>query len=772
MKILPTSLTSIGATKYGEFIIKWRWLVLISILAMVLSIGAGSNKLTISNDSRIYFSTDNPQLLAFEEIEKTYSEANTVLIGLAPNNGDIFQNDTLKAIETLTENGWQLPYATRVNSLTNHSHTRAEADELIVENLVSDASKLTNDQLSKIKKIALNEIVLVNRLVSNDGGAAGVLINFILPEDQNKAVPEIMGAVRKMLDEIRTTHPNIEFHPTGSIVMSQAFGDAAINDLSELGPIIVIAIVLVMTILLRSIIGTIATLIVVLFAALTGMGAAGWAGFVLSPGSAGAPTIIMTVAIAHSVHVIWSVIQSMRRGLTKHQAIIESLRINLHPIFLTSATTAIGFLSMNASDSPPFNTLGNIVAIGVVGAFVYSVTFLPAILSLMPLRVRPSIKGKSDFFVIFGSFVVKRKKPLLIIFGAIIIALSSGIPQVELNDNWTGYFSKNYEFRQDTDFVIENLTGVEYFDYSLNSGKEGGITDPGYLAIVEKFSDWYRKQPKVVNVAAFSDVMKRLNKNMHNDDENFYKIPDNPQLAAQYLLLYELSLPLGQDLNDQINVSKSSTRMTVVAKNLTAREQRMMDDRAASWLEKNAPKHMHTKGSGLSIMFAHISQRNIEGMLIGTISAMALISLILVFALKSLKLGLISLIPNFIPAAMAFGLWGYTLGHIGVAASVVTAVTFGIVVDDTIHFLSKYLRGRREQKLDAPEAVCYAFNSVGHALWTTTAVLAAGFAVLATSGFEINWNMGLLTCITIVFALIADFFFLPPLMIYLDRRRS
>ena len=163
MKILPTSLTSIGATKYGEFIIKWRWLVLISILAMVLSIGAGSNKLTISNDSRIYFSTDNPQLLAFEEIEKTYSEANTVLIGLAPNNGDIFQNDTLKAIETLTENGWQLPYATRVNSLTNHSHTRAEADELIVEGS-ADAG------LSILSGTDANGSIMFGDSADNDGG--------------------------------------------------------------------------------------------------------------------------------------------------------------------------------------------------------------------------------------------------------------------------------------------------------------------------------------------------------------------------------------------------------------------------------------------------------------------------------------------------------------------------------------------------------------------------------------------------------------------------
>ena len=184
------------------------------------------------------------------------------------------------------------------------------------------------------------------------------------------------------------------------------------------------------------------------------------------------------------------------------------------------------------------------------------------------------------------------------------------------------------------------------------------------------------------------------------------------------------------------------------------------------------PAEMVSEATGLTMMFAYISKRNIEGMLRGTVIAMAIISLILIVALKSLPIGLLSLLPNFVPAAMSFGLWGYLIGNVGVAASVVTAVTFGVVVDDTIHFLSKYLRARRERGLDPQEAVRFAFRSVGHALWTTTAVLTAGFIVLSRSGFEVNWNLGLLTAITIIMALAADFFFLPPLLMRLDRRKS
>ena len=176
------------------------------------------------------------------------------------------------------------------------------------------------------------------------------------------------------------------------------------------------------------------------------------------------------------------------------------------------------------------------------------------------------------------------------------------------------------------------------------------------------FAEWYRSQPEVSHVQAFPDIMKRLNKNLHGDDPAFYRLPDDAELAAQYLLLYELSLPFGSDLNDRIDVAKAATRMTVVVSSTSSREQRELDARAQDWLQANAPR-LASEATGLSIVFAHLSLRNIHGMLRGTIIAMALISLILIGVFKSVRLGLVSLLPNFIPAAMSFGLWGYLVGR-------------------------------------------------------------------------------------------------------------
>ena len=751
------------------FILRRRWWAVLAATLVMLAATAGAPFIGVTNDYRSLFDDDNPQLAALDALEETYSASNVALIAIAPRQGSVFTRETLAAVEELTEAAWQAPLSTRVDSLTNYTHSRASGDDLIVGPLVKGAAGLSDEDLARTEDIALNAIDLAGRLVSHDGSVAGLAINFAVPDDRDAAIARINGYLRAFLADARAAHPDLDFHMTGDVVMHQVFAETTQEEARTLIPLVFVIIAAAAAILLRSVFGTLALVIALTFTVNTTMGFAGWIGTVLNPANSGIPIIVLTVAVAHSIHIVASVLEGMERGLGRNEAVAESLRDNIWPVFLTTATTAIGFLSLNASDSPPFRVLGNLVAFGVLCAFLYSVTVLPALLSILPLRARRTSGGRPGFFERFGDFVVARRKLLLVSMTLLAALLVSGIPRIDLTDNWTRYFDERYEFRRDTDFVIDNLTGMETLEFSLDSGREGGITDPGYLRAVNAFAEWCRGQPEVVHVQAFPDIMKRLNRNMHGDDPAFHRLPDNAELASQYLLLYELSLPFGSDLNDRIDVGKSATRMSVVTRSLTSRQQRELDARAQEWLRANAPGLL-TEASGFSIVFAHLSQRNIASMMTGTIAAMALISLILIGVFRNIRLGLVSLLPNFIPAAMTFGLWGYTIGRVGLAGSVMTAIAFGIIVDDTIHFLTKYLRARREG-LDAPDAVRSTFRSVGRALWTTTAVLSLGFLVFASSGFEVSWSLGLMVAITLGFALLADFLLLPPLLMAIDRRK-
>ena len=761
--------SAVRLDRYTSAVLDRRWPVVAVAGLGMLALAVGVNFIGVTNDHRVLFDEHNPQLLAYEALEETYTESDTALIAVAP-GASVFTRETLGLMESLTGAAWQTPHSIRVDSLTNYNHSESVDDDLAVGPLVDGAETLTDADLARVEQIAMDAPEIAGRLVSADGRVAALAITFALPEDADAAVIEITDHLQEVLESYRAEHPEVGFHVTGDVPMNRAFADATRDDMEKLTPFAFLVIVLVTIAVLRSALATVAVVAVLMFTINTTLGFAGWVGTVFNPVNAGVPLIVLTIAVADSIHIVSATMAGLGNGLAKRDAIIESMRENAYPVFLTSVTTAIAFLTLNASEAPPFRVLGNLVAFGVMCAFVYSMTLLPAVLAILPLR--PGRRaGKWVFLDRLASFVIARRTTLVWVMSLVTIGLIAGIWKLEFTDNWTKYFDDRYEFRRDTDFIVENLTGLESWEYSLDSGEEGGITDPEYLGAVEAFAQWLREQPEVSHVQAFPDIMKRLNKNMNGDDASNYRIPEDGALAAQYLLVYELSLPFGSDLNNRIDIAKSSTRLTAMARGgLTSREQREFDARAQDWLTTHAPD-LATPATGFTITFAHLSQRNIESMLQATILAMGGISIILLLVLRSWRLGLISLIPNYVPAAMSFGVWGYLVGQVGLAGSVMTAIAFGIVVDDTTHFLTKYRRVRNEGRSSA-DAIRATFQATGRALWTTTAILAAGFLVFASSGFEVSWTLGVLVAITLVLALVADFLLLPPLLMALDRRKK
>ena len=754
---------------FGNWVIRFRWLILPATLLLVLVAASGARFLGFSTDYRVFFSKDNPQLLAFETLQNTYTKNDNVMFAVEPKDGKVFTRETLAAIEDITQASWKIPYSIRVDSVTNFQYTWADGDDLVVQDLVENAQGFTDAQLKKGQAVALAEPLLLNRLITRKSNITGINVTINRPQKTITETPEVTAFAREMEDKFQKKYPDINIYLTGVVFMDNAFNEAGEGDMKSLIPVMYGIVLIIMALSLRTFWGTLTTILIMAFSILTGMGLAGWSGILLTPISANAPTIILTLAVADSIHILVTLFYEMRHGKPKYEAIRESLRVNHQPVFITSLTTAIGFLSLNFSDSPPFRDLGNMVAVGVMAAYVYSVFFLPAMMAVLPLRVKKVSSSHNGFIDTLGDWVIHNRN--LLFWGMIIIItlLSIQIPRNIIDEKFNEYFDTRYQFRLDNDYVEEHLTGFESIEYSLGAGESGGISNPEYLNKLEEFADWYRQQPGVMYVSTLTDTMKRLNKNMHGDDESYYRLPEARDLSAQYLLLYELSLPFGLDLNNQINIDKSSTRFTAILESISTQEALDLENSAQEWLRKNAPPEMASHGASPLIMFSHIAMRNIDSMMKGTALALLLISAILIAVLRSFKLGLISTIPNMVPMIMTFGIWGWMVGEIGLAVSVVAPVALGIIVDDTVHFLSKFRRARMELGKSTEEAVRYSFHTVGTALFLTSIILVCGFLVLTFSGFRMNVQLGFMTTISILCALLADFLFLPALLMKLDR---
>ncbi len=755
----------------ARLMITLRWLVIPTAIAASVIIGMQASKLEFTNNYRAFFSEQNPELQAFEEFQATYTKSDTFLFVIEPKDeGGAFTKETLEAVGYLTEQGWQIPHALRVDSITNFQYSYAIEDDLIVEDLVDDASTLTSEELLEKQGIALAEPLLRDQLITSDGKVTAVAVVLQYPEKSLTEVPESVAAARAIRDDVLEKFPHLEIHLSGTSMLSNAFSEAVNSDLSTLVPLMFVVVLLMTAITVRSVSATAATLVLIILSTMVAMGFAGFIGIKLAGPSPSAPIIILTLAIADSIHILISMRSAMREGLAKNDAIVEAIRINFLPVAVTSITTMVGFLSLRFSDSPPFQDLGTITAVGILTAWVLSITILPALLSLAPIRVSRLEPGmrQNNFMLSFANFVIGRFRLLLITTGAAAIALMSFIPTLELSDQWREYFSQKIEFRVDSDRASE-FFGFYPVEFSVPANGPEDISDPDYLMKLDAYANWLRAQPNVSHVYSITDILKRLNRNMNADNPEFYRLPEERELAAQYLLLYELSLPYGLDLNDRINIDKSATRITATLDGDTSSKRvREFLNQSEAWFDENAPA-MKAPATGPQVMFTFIAQRNVESMVLGTSIAIVAIALIMIVALQSVRMGLISLIPNALPILSAFGAWAILIGEVGFSVAAVAAISLGIVIDDTVHFLAKFVRARREKDLSTANSIRYAFETVGVAIIVNTIILAAGFTVLTLSAFKINVEMGLLTVLTIGFALVLDFLFLPALLLLLAR---
>lgn len=746
------------------------WASLLLSLLVVFFCAAGAQRVVVESDYEIFFDEVSPRLAAHYEVENLFGRNDFVQIAITPKEGDVFQLEVLSSIEKITEQFWQISYSRRVDSLTNAVYTVAEEDDLTTTPLFEDAASFSKDDFAKRKHYALTNVASKNFLVAETGLVTGIAAIVLLPEGDHMAPIELAAEFEQLVSELQQTYPFLEIRPYGSILLNKAFFTHATE---EYGKLIAIGIVLLLVTaawILRSILAAICILMLMSCSVMAGLGVTGWLSIPLTAPSSSSSIIVMALSVACTIHLIAGYLKRLGVEHSKISAVKASIKENFKPIFLTSLTTAVGFLCLNISAVPPYRFLGNTTAIGVGMAFALSFTLLPALLVLLPFKAQEnrSAKTMANFWKRFGARIASKPGLISALSLLLIIAMSLPIQKNVIDDKLLTYFDKEVPIRADTEYVMENYSSFYGAFMPIPSGESYGITSPDYLNKLDEYLHWARQQPEVKVAVGFSDVIKQLNKNMNGDQESFYQIPDNRELIAQYLLLYELSLPFGKDLSTQIDSGRSASLVRLGFHDISSADMRIFEERSQKFMTENLPPNMQSHLTGPPMLFAHIWNDATKSNLMGMGLAVFLICSLIGLAMKSFKMGAISLLPNILPALMAFGLWGVINGQIDIGSSIVAVIAFGIIVDDTIHFLHRY-RYFRQQGESYASAIELTFASVGTALFTTTVVLALGFGVLAISNFTLNSSMGMLTSITIVLALIVDFVFLPAFLGIVDR---
>ncbi|PJE32532.1 MMPL family protein [Pseudooceanicola marinus] len=755
--------------RIAEFILRHLVKLTLLVLALVLGLGVGVSRLSFSADNTSFFGKDNQESRDLAELSQHYASASGFLIMIVPPEGEMFARPTLEALRDMTSDAWMAPYALRVDSPANFPHSRAEGDDILVEPLLDEWAEITPEVATRFREVASTSPELRNRLVAEDLTAYGIMLNVVLGGDFEARRAELLAYLDEMRADWAERYPGFEVHVTGDVIGGLTLAQAARDDIMTLVPVAFVLVLGLFLYFLRSPMAVMASAVVVLSGTLATFGFAGFLGIELTAGTAISPMAVMVLTAASCIHIILSWIRELDH-LDGPGAVRHALAGNLAPVLVTTLTTAIGFLGLNFAEAPPLQDMGNIVGFGLLIGMLATFTILPLGLRMSRARGGDSLPLTVGMMRRLAELAIRYRRGWLAGFAALVVLSIFGIFRIGYDDSLVRYFDQRYEFRRESDEIRAHLTGLSNLQFSFTAPEGGSVFEPDFLRDIDRFTAWIEAQDNVVGVTSMTQIVKRMNMSMNGDDPAFARIADSREANAQLMMFYELSLPVGLDLNTMIDVDRLHTRVVVLLRSDHSHQIRDLGDRAQAWMAANTPATT-ARPAGISYGFSTVSERNNSQMLAGLLVVLVLVSMIMMATLRSLKMGLISLAPNLMPAIIAFGIWGMTFRDVNLGSTVVTTMTFGIVVDDTVHFLMHYLDGRRRGLAPRP-ALHDTFRVVGSAIIVTSICLAVGFLTMATSGFAINQHLGALTAIVIVFALLADLMFLPALLLTLDRTKD
>ena len=757
---------------FAKLLIKYRYLSIGLVLIVVCLLATGLTKLTFNPDLETYFPEGHPAVIRSNEIDDMFIPTDNLIIAVHSNEGTLFNGDSLKVIEELTKKSWTIPYSVRVDSLTNYSYVKSVNDDLIVEPFIEEAEKKSIEFFEKRENLVAGEDIIYKSLISEDKKTSVVSIIVDPPgpnkEDQNS---ELINYILGFIEPIKESNENLDIRLLGNPYLDYISPRIVKAEMPVVMPLMLLLIFLIVFLMIRSYVAVLATFVVILMSLIATFGSIGILGSPLNQMVTTIPILIITLALADCIHLFSIYFQNRVKGISSKESMEKSLEMNIQPLFLTTISTCIGFLCLNFIEVAPLRDFGNAVAIGIGFAFIFTIFFIAPIVSFFEVKTASKVTKQTRFSTSVGSFILKNGNKLIFSITSISFLILLCIPMNELDENPTQMYAEGFtSFSSDTLWLDEKLS-VTFPVNFLATNEEGQVSDPDFLKILDKFSVWLEEREQVNHVTSLANNMKNLNKSMHGDDPEWKKIPENADLSAQYLFFYEMSLPMGLDLNSSISQDRKSTKISATLKDMSANEFKEFNNEVLGYLQQNNLENMISEPSSFRVIFTYMVEAIVNSLLYGLFIGILLITLIIGLFFRSYLLPALSIFPNILPIGMGFGLWGLFVGDVGFMVAVGMGSTLGVIVDFTVHFLSKYELARKEFKKSVEESVIYSFETVGFALIIMTVVLALGFSVLNLVTFIPIQDFAKFSVICFIGGLIINFLFLPNLLMKFDKRK-
>jgi len=741
----------------------------LALLTVILGSVIAYGMLNTSLDSSFasILSEDDPYRKEVDQVREDFPPSTGVLFAFIVDEGTVFNFDALRAMEALTSRYVEVESAVSVGSLLNRRLNAVDADIYERDYLIPDLADLSQSQLKDIENIALNDDDLTKSLLSPEGDMALAIVKYKASKDDQDTRLSIAQSVVDLRDSLRAEYPEVTIYILGGVLFELDSYKAQIKDSKYLFPFVVALSILLLWFCLKSLSFSMC-LFVVAFATIgLTVGVVGWAEIPFNQISLMGPLVVIMIAMADGIHIVSIYVQGLHKSLSKLEAMRQSLQVNIQPISLATVTTAMGFLSLNYCSSPGIYGFGNVVALGVCWAYVVTLTLLPTLILLLPTNKVPKPLGVHGFISAVSRLVAKRGTALFWGGVVVIVCTMALLPLNKVDFNRFSFIDKKSDFHHAMQALAEKIGNDQSLVFSINSGQYYGITEPEFLDQVNEFSLWLEDQPEASFVTSYTDLLKNLNKAEHDNDDAWNKLPTDNLQIIDYLVGYQLVQEIEPNLEPIFNPDYSAIRMVIGTSNLTNLKLINFNTKIENWISENMNPGYTVKHGDNSILFARLDRSISIELMQGFTLSFILITITLLIGLKSVRYGLLSIMPNLFPATIVFGFWGLFVGELSPYILMLFSISIGLVVDDSVHILSKYISARRSG--DTPEsAVQFSLDRAGSAITITTISLALGTIVLVFSNTFYYQNVALLLTPIIVVALLLDLLFLPPLLVRFD----
>ncbi len=749
-----------GTNGLPERILRYRFPIL-TLLVLLTGVSIyGVFHLRADFSFEMIFLSGDEETRFFEVFRQRFEESSRDVIVLLKGQ-DLFRSEGLALVQRLTDALERVDGIEKVVNILNAPFIEGTDDGIRIEPL---AETLPDDPagIEELKEKALGNRLFRRWLISEDGTTLALFARLAPRVQTEKDKRPVVAAVQSVTDSIVGNRFPVYY--SGIPTIQKEYTDQGLRDLWGFIVLSAAIVSVFLFITFRSAAGVYLPQATVITSVILWLGLMALFQQKINIINYVIPSLLLVYGIADSIHLIHRYYEELGKGHTKREALLLTIRHMGVACFLTSFTTAVGFFSLTTATIHIVETFGLFAGIGILMAYLVTILLLPILLSLHPT---PDLKGK----IWAGQGMVERilaamgrvneRHPKLIVGSGLFLFLGSLLlcTRINIETFILEELTADNPVVQANHIMEEEMMGVFSYQIQVASGEPEGALEPEFLARLDELETFVAGQPWIRKTLSVVDILKEMNQAMHRGDPAFYRVPESRELVAQYLLLYEVS-GNRDDIDVLLTPDGSYVRLASQGVDMGTRNFFDLKERTEAKAAALFLPPASARVTGRTLLAQRALNNVIRDMLVSIISAFGIICIAVSLTYRSVRVGLVSMVPNVIPLVFTLGFMGLVGITLRTSTLIIFAISLGIAVDDTIHYITRFKEEVRRTG-DYTGSMHRTLRTAGRAIVLTTLIMISGFIVFLSSNFKASKDFGLLASVTLGAALVGSLLFLP-----------